>query len=98
MIPSTCRRFTASAGVIGTLFTGLFAAQSLGGSGFTVQQSIGAQLMVQALGVLAVAAWCAAITWVLLKILDATLELRVSGDQEAEGLDIASHGERGYSM
>jgi Amt family ammonium transporter len=35
---------------------------------------------------------------VLLKVLDATLGLRVSDDQESEGLDVASHGERGYSM
>jgi Amt family ammonium transporter len=85
-------------GVIGTLLTGLFAAQSLGGTGFTVQKSIGAQLAVQALGVLAVGIWCALVTWGLLKLLDATLGLRVSDDQESEGLDVASHGERGYSM
>jgi Amt family ammonium transporter len=80
------------------MLTGLFAAQSLGGSGFTVQKSIGSQLAVQALGVLAVALWCAVITWALLRVLDATLGLRVSDDQESEGLDVASHGERGYSM
>ena len=47
-------------GVIGTLLTGVFAAVWLGGAGFTVQKSVGAQLGVQALGVLAAAAWCAA--------------------------------------
>jgi Amt family ammonium transporter len=84
-------------GVIGTLLTGVFAAVALGGSGFTVQKSIGAQLGVQALGVLATVAWCGVVTWILLKVLDATLGLRVSEEQESEGLDLAQHGERGYS-
>jgi len=84
-------------GVIGTLLTGVFAAVSLGGSGFTVQKSMGAQLGVQALGILATLVWCGVITWVLLKVLDATLGLRVSDEQESEGLDIAQHGEHGYN-
>ncbi len=85
-------------GVVGTLLTGVFAAAALGGSGFTLQKSIGAQLGVQALGILATMLWCGLITWGLLKILDATLGLRVSEDQESEGLDLAQHGERGYNL
>ena len=84
-------------GVIGTLLTGVFAAVALGGSGFSVQKSIGAQVGVQALGILATVVWCGVITWVLLKVLDVTLGLRVSEEQESEGLDLAQHGERGYS-
>ncbi|MEP7311738.1 MAG: ammonium transporter [Pseudomonadota bacterium] len=84
-------------GVVGSLLTGVFAAVSLGGSGFSVQSSIGAQLGVQALGIAATAAWCAAVTWLVLKVLDLTLGLRVSEEQESEGLDLAQHGERGYS-
>jgi Amt family ammonium transporter len=84
-------------GVLGSLLTGVFAAVSLGGSGFTVQTSIGAQLGVQALGVLAAATWCAGVTWVILKLLDAVFGLRVSEEKETEGLDLAEHGERGYS-
>jgi Amt family ammonium transporter len=84
-------------GVVGTLLTGVFAAVTLGGSGFTVQQSLGAQLGVQALGILAAIAWCGAITWVLLKVLNATIGLRASEEHESEGLDLAQHGERGYS-
>jgi ammonium transporter, Amt family len=85
-------------GVVGTLLTGVFAAVSLGGSGFTLQKSIGAQLGVQALGILATMAWCGFITWGLLKVLDATLGLRVSDEHESEGLDLAQHGERGYNI
>jgi Amt family ammonium transporter len=84
-------------GVVGSLLTGVFAAVSLGGSGFTVQSTIGAQLAVQALGVVAAAAWCASLTWVILKVLKVVVGLRVAEEQETEGLDLAEHGERGYS-
>jgi Amt family ammonium transporter len=84
-------------GLVGTLLTGVFAAVSLGGTGFPVQQSIGAQLGVQALGVLAALAWCAALTWIILKLMNAVFGLRVSEEKETEGLDLAEHGERGYS-
>ena len=85
-------------GIIGTLLTGIFAHRALGGSGYTVQAGMGSQLAVQALGVLATATWCALVTWLLLKIIGATIGLRVSDDQETEGLDLASHGERGYNL
>jgi ammonium transporter, Amt family len=84
-------------GVIGSLLTGVFAAVSMGGSGFAVQQSIGAQLGVQALGIGVTMLWCGVVTWLLLKLLDVTLGLRVTEEQESEGLDLASHGERGYT-
>jgi Amt family ammonium transporter len=84
-------------GVVGSLLTGVFAAVSMGGSGFTIQKSIGAQLGVQALGILVTMAWCGLITWGLLKVLDVTLGLRVTDEHESEGLDLAQHGERGYN-
>lgn len=84
-------------GVLGTLLTGVFALQSLGGTGFTVAGSVARQLGVQALGVLAVAAWCALATWGILRAIELTIGLRVSDEQETEGLDLALHGERGYS-
>jgi Amt family ammonium transporter len=85
-------------GVIGTLLTGVFAAVSLGGGGFLqADNTIATQLGVQALGVVAAAAWCALVTWLSLKLCDALFKLRVSEDKETEGLDLAEHGERGYS-
>ena len=84
-------------GVIGSLLTGVFAATSMGGSGFAVQKEMLAQVGVQALGIGVTMLWCGLATWILLKLLDATLGLRVSEEQEAEGLDLAEHGERGYS-
>jgi Amt family ammonium transporter len=86
-------------GVIGTLLTGVFAAPSLGGTGFAVAAGgMAAQVGVQALAIVAIGLWCALITYVLLKILDATLGLRVPEEHEVEGLDLGSHGERGYSL
>jgi Amt family ammonium transporter len=84
-------------GVIGTLFTGVFASTQLGGAGFTTEQTVASQLGVQVLGVLAAAAWCGLLTWAILLALRVTVGLRVTDEQETEGLDLASHGERGYS-
>ena len=84
-------------GVVGSLLTAVFAATALGGTGYSVQTDMWSQLGVQALGIIATAAWCGGISWLLLRVLDATLGLRVSEEDESEGLDLAAHGERGYS-
>jgi Amt family ammonium transporter len=84
-------------GVIGTLLTGVFGAVALGGVGFPVQKDIAAQVGVQALGVGAAALWCGVATWVILKLVALPVKLRVSEEKETEGLDLAEHGERGYS-
>ena len=84
-------------GVIGTLLTAVFAATALGGTGYSVQPDLLAQLGVQALGIGVTVVWCGGMTWALLKGIDLTLGLRVSEEDEAEGLDLAEHGERGYS-
>jgi Amt family ammonium transporter len=85
-------------GVIGTLLTGVFGAVALGGTGFPVQKDIAAQVGVQALGVLTAIVWCGGLTWVILKVTSAVFGLRVSEEKETEGLDLAEHGERGYSQ
>jgi ammonium transporter, Amt family len=85
-------------GILGTLLTGVFVASALGGAGLPQGQSIGGQLAVQLAGVAAVAAWCGALTWILLKLTDAVAGLRASGDEETEGLDTALHNEKGYNL
>jgi ammonium transporter, Amt family len=85
-------------GIVGTLLTGVFAAASLGGSGLVVKEGIMAQVGVQALGIGATILWCGAVTWLLLKLLDIGLGLRVSEEQESEGLDLAEHGEKSYNL
>jgi Amt family ammonium transporter len=84
-------------GVVGTLLTGVFAAPIFGGVGFTVARPIVAQLGVQLIGVLAVAVWCGLVTLAIIQLLQRTIGVRVGDEQENEGLDLASHGERGYS-
>jgi ammonium transporter, Amt family len=83
-------------GVVGTILTGVFVSAPLGGVGYAPGMDMARQVGVQALGVVAVAGWCMAVTWLLLKVIDATVGLRVTEDQEREGLDLALHGERGY--
>ncbi len=83
-------------GILGTMLAGVFVAKNLGGIGYAEGMTMASQLGVQATGVIATAVWCGVITWVLLKVLDATIGIRVTPEQEIEGLDIAEHEERGY--
>jgi Amt family ammonium transporter len=85
-------------GVIGTLLTGVFAAASLGGVGYPEGMTMGKQVMVQLTGILAVGAWSGIVTWVLLKLSDAATGMRVTGDEETEGLDTVEHNEKGYNL
>ncbi len=85
-------------GMIGTLLTGLFVAGTLGGRGLAEGVTVGGQVGVQFIGVLVTLAWSGAISYGLLKVLDATVGLRVTAEQETEGLDVISHEERGYIL
>ena len=85
-------------GIIGTLLTGVFAATTLGGVGFTGGAAMGQQVMTQITGILATAAWCGIVTYILLKLIDATLGLRVSLEQATEGRDTVLHNETGYNL
>jgi len=83
-------------GIIGLLMTAFFAAKSMGGLGLKV--SIGAQFVTQLIGVIVIALWCGVISFILLKVLDATIGLRVNTEEETEGLDLVLHDERGYNF
>ena len=56
------------------------------------------QVGVQFVGVAATFVWCAVATWIILKVIDAVIGLRVSGDEETQGLDIVLHDETGYNL
>jgi Amt family ammonium transporter len=84
-------------GIVGTILTGVFVDARVGGIGYADGMSMGSQVAVQTLGVVAAIAWCAVGTFVILKVIQLTIGLRVSEDQEREGLDLAQHGERGYA-
>jgi Amt family ammonium transporter len=85
-------------GMIGTLLTGVFAATTLGGVGFAEGVTMGKQVMTQITGILVTAAWCGVVTFILLKLIDVTLGLRVTVEQETEGLDTVLHNETGYNL
>ena len=81
-------------GALGILLTAFFGAEALGGLGLGDGMTMGKQFTAQLLGIAAVAVWALVISWILVKILAATTGLRVSEEDEIEGLDITSHGER----
>ncbi len=85
-------------GIIGTILCGVFVSASLGGAGFADGMDMNSQLMVQMLGVAATLVWCGVLTYILLKVIDMTMGLRVDEEQESEGLDITNHEERGYIL
>ena len=86
-------------GILGSLMVSALALAAFGGGGLAEGQTVVGQLGVQALGVGVTLVWSAALTVVILKITGLlTGGLRVDEDQEIEGLDLASHGERGYDL
>ena len=85
------------AGIIGSFLTGIFAASAFGGTGLPDHRTILHQAFIQLICVLAVCIWSGLVTFVILKILDKTIGLRVRLTSEQVGLDIAAHGERGYN-
>ncbi len=85
-------------GMLGTTLTGVFAATALGGVGYPDGQTMGGQVLVQLAGVVAVGLWSGVITYVLLKVSDAMVGMRVAADEETEGLDTVLHNEKGYNF
>lgn len=90
-------------GILGALLTGIFAAPALGGTGVYdyVANQVGAydmaaQLLCQAWGVGTALVWSGTVSFIALKLIDLTIGLRVSEEDEREGLDITTHGEFAY--
>ncbi|MEP4484396.1 MAG: ammonium transporter [Halioglobus sp.] len=89
-------------GILGTLLAGIFCSTQLGifsGNGFSEGiESIGGQLAVQATGVISTLVYTAVVSFVILKVVDMTIGLRVTEDEETQGLDLVLHDERGYDL
>jgi Amt family ammonium transporter len=86
-------------GIVGALLTGVFSAVALGGSGLGEgNDSIGAQFIAQSIGVVATLVYTAVLTLIILKVVDVIIGLRVDEADETEGLDVALHDERGYTL
>ncbi|MGR4868385.1 ammonium transporter [Variovorax sp. LARHSF232] len=92
-------------GIVGALLTGVFNTQALGGPGLVgdwvtasvVSNGIGAQVWIQLKAVLLTIVWSGVVAFIAFKIADLTIGLRVSEEEEREGLDISSHGETAYN-
>lgn len=86
-------------GTFGALATGLFASKAINPAGadglFFGNPSL---LGIQAISILAAVVFAFGMTWVILKVLDMTMGLRVNPEQELEGLDLSQHGESGYTF
>ena len=88
-------------GALGTILAGVFASASLGifsGQGYAEGMDMASQLTVQVTGVIATFVYTVIATFVILKLVDVLLGLRVGTDEETEGLDINQHNERGYDL
>ncbi len=88
-------------GMAGAVLTGVFAAESLGGQGFGstaagLTHTMGSQVWAQIVGVLVTTIYCAVLSFVILKAVDAVIGLRVEEEEEDRGLDISLHNEQGY--
>lgn len=85
-------------GALGTTLAGVFVASQLGGAGLAPGVTMGGQVLTQLIGVAATIAWTAIVTFVVLKVVDAVVGLRVNDEQETQGLDITQHEEKAYNV
>ncbi|MCP3850298.1 MAG: ammonium transporter [Gammaproteobacteria bacterium] len=88
-------------GILGTFLAGIFASAELGvfsGQGYAEGMTMNSQVMVQLIGIASTMLYTAVMTYIILKLVAVFIDLRVDREEETEGLDIASHDERGYDF
>ncbi len=85
-------------GLLGTMLLAVFLAPELGGTGYFPGMDMGSQLFAQFVGIGAVALWSAIGTAILALMVSAFFPMRVKQDEEIEGLDVTSHGERAWDI
>ncbi len=83
-------------GIVGVLLTGVFASSALGGS--VEDLNIGNQLWLQAVGTVTTLVYSGALTFILVKVVDSMIGIRVTAEEEGTGLDLALHDERGFNL
>jgi Amt family ammonium transporter len=88
----------AVGGIVGAILTGVFAFPAFGGVWDPGDATVGGQVWVQLKSVLFTVVFTGVLTWVLLKVVDAVMGLRVTAEEESLGLDLALHDERGYNL
>lgn len=88
-------------GMLGTLLAGVFASDALGvfsGQGYNEGMTMASQVQVQIVGILATLVYTAIVSYILLKLVDNLLTLRVNEEQELQGVDLVEHDEKGYDL
>ena len=85
-------------GIVGAILTGVFVDAGLGGAGLAEGATIMGQVGLQIVGVVATIVYCGVVSFILLKIVDAVIGLRVTEEEEEEGLDLVLHDEQGYNL
>ena len=88
-------------GILGTLFAGIFASDALGvfsGQGYNEGMNMASQVQVQIVGIVSTFVYTGIVTFILLKLVDSMLGLRINEEDETKGLDLAEHDERGYDL
>ena len=88
----------AVGGIVGAILTGVFVDAGLGGAGLAEGVTMAAQVGKQFVGVGATIVFDVIVSFIILKIIDAVIGLRVTDEAEQEGLDLALHDERGYNL
>jgi Amt family ammonium transporter len=83
-------------GIVGAIGTGIFMSPDLGGVGFAEGVTISDQVYIQTIAVGVTVLWSGIVSYILFKVIDAMMGLRVKPDAEREGLDTSSHGETAY--
>ena len=85
-------------GFVGAILTGVFVDAGLGGAGLAEGVSMGGQVVKQFLGAAVTIVYCGVISFILLKVIDAVIGLRVDVEDEQMGLDLVLHDEQGYNL
>ena len=88
-------------GILGTFYAGIFASDALGvfsGQGYNEGMNMASQVQVQLVGIVSTFVYTGIATFILLKLVDSMLGLRITEEDETKGLDLAEHDERGYDL
>jgi Amt family ammonium transporter len=85
-------------GIVGAILTGVFIDAGFGGAGLPEGVTVAAQVGKQIVGAGVTIVYCAAVSFVILKVIDMLVGLRVNDEQEQEGLDLVLHDEQGYNL
>ena len=85
-------------GILGILLTSFFADTSLGGIGLPDGITMGAAFIAQLIATVITIVWAGVASYIIIKIVQIIIGIRVENEEETEGLDLTSHGERGYDL